>query len=61
MTNQDIKIKDFFKLTDNSNLLELEAKASSFCNLNYGNAMTQHEKYEDEVYVIINIIVFKLG
>lgn len=44
-----LKIRDFFKLKDNANILELEAKASSFCGLNYGDAMSRHKKYANEV------------
>jgi len=44
-----IDVKNFFKLKENANILELEAKVSSFCNLNYGDAMAHHDHYANEV------------
>lgn len=44
-----VKIKNFYKLKDNANLLELEAKTYSYCSLSYGDAMAHHKKDVDEV------------
>jgi len=44
-----IKVKDFFKLKDNANIVELSAKVDSFCSLGYEDALAHHSKYADSV------------
>jgi len=44
-----LDIKKFFKLKDNANIIELQAKVSSFCGLDYGDAMNHHDNYANEV------------
>jgi len=44
-----LDVKKFYKLKDNANLLELEAKTASFCGLNYVDAMAHHTNFDTEV------------
>jgi len=59
-----LEVKKFYKLKDNANILELQAKVSSFCGLNYGDAMAHHNNYANEVQNFCfmgNYIVSLLG
>lgn len=44
-----LDVKKFYKLKDNANLLELQAKVSSFCMLDYNHALSHHSDFAKDV------------
>jgi len=44
-----LDVKKFYKLKDNANIVELQAKVESFCELDYGNALQHHNDFANDV------------
>lgn len=49
VSDKYLKVKDFYNLEDNANLLQLRAAAGSFCGLNYEDALSHHPDHANEV------------
>lgn len=49
VSDKYIKVKDFYNLEDNANIVQLRAAAGSFCSLNYEDALSHHPDFANEV------------